>query len=118
MAGIRNVPEWARVPQAEYRRIRSDLKRTCDAAAFDFIQVWDLMLDRMEERHALVAKGRRKTELTLAKAAADMQMDVIKERASIEQEKEATDAADDTEAYVRDLARQDANRVKMAGLVS
>lgn len=83
---VRNMPEWARVDQATYRHLRGELKRTCEAAAFDFVGMWNLMIEAMEERHALVARGRRKTELTLAQAVAKMQQDIIKERADIMQE--------------------------------
>jgi hypothetical protein len=83
---ISNVPEWAKVSKDEYRQLRNELRRTTDAASFDFVQVWNLMIETMEERHALVAKGRRKNDLTLAQAVGKMQQDVIKERADIMQE--------------------------------
>lgn len=91
---MRNVPKWAQVPKAEYRNLRNELRSTADAASFAFIGVWNLMIEQMEERHALVAKGRRKTELTLAQAVKDMQKTIIQERAKMmEEEAEAESLA-------------------------
>lgn len=120
MPELKRVPEYVRVSKDEYRQLRRELERTASASAFDFRGVWNLMIDLIEERHALVLAGKRKTELTLTQAVADMQVSVIQERAKMEQEKalvEAEQVAQDPEGYVRDLARHDAKDMKGLGLV-
>ena len=87
MPELKPVPEYVRVSKDEYRQLRRELERTASASAFDFRGVWNLMIDLIEERHALVLAGKRKSELTLKQAVADMQLSIINERAKMEQEK-------------------------------
>lgn len=120
MAGMRPVPDYARVSKQEYRALRNDLATTCDAVGYDFYAVWNLVIDFIEARHARVLAGTAANEMTLAKAVKSMQKQVIEDRARREQEKaEAAKQEMDPEAVeeaVRTLARRDAERLKADGV--
>lgn len=81
--GMRNVPEWARVDKAEYRRLREELRKTSDASSFAFVSVWNLMIEDMEDRYQLHLQGRHRELPTLEWAVTTMQKEMVDERARL-----------------------------------
>lgn len=87
----RPVPEWAKVPASEYRRLRSEMQRTGKAAGYDWTDMWNLAIAEMTKRHDNVLKGRAKNDLTLAEAVVKVQKEAVKARMEVEMERaEAT----------------------------
>lgn len=117
MAEMLPVPDYARVSKEEYRALRSDLARTCDAAGYNFYDVWNLVIEFIEKRHLRVSMGRAQQDVTLAEAVKSMQRQVIEDRARREAEKENARVRSfvAAEQAVRELARRDAERIKALG---
>lgn len=83
----KNVPPYARTSGSEYTRLRTELTRTAKAAGYDPDDVWNLMIDEIEKRHANVLRGKAKNELTLAQAVAKVQKEAVKVRMETETER-------------------------------
>lgn len=77
---MKKVPPHAQVSQEEYRRLRGELKRTCEASGYPFIQVWNITIETIENRHTDVLAGDAQHEMSLQQAVAAMQAQVVADR--------------------------------------
>lgn len=77
---FRNCPKWAHTTKDEYRKIRQHVEYTARTAGFDYTDLWNLVIETLEKRHANFLAGRAKTDLTLAQAADKICKEAIKER--------------------------------------
>lgn len=90
---MKKVPAHAQVSKDEYRRLRNELKTTCEASGYPFIQVWDVAIEAIENRHADVLAGEAEHEMSLAQSIAATQHMVVADR--LRRVSEAREAAED-----------------------
>lgn len=77
---FRNCPRWAHTTKEEYRKIRNFVFHTAHRAGFDETGLWNLVIEKLEKRHANFLRGRAKTDWTLADAADAVCKAAYKER--------------------------------------
>jgi hypothetical protein len=83
---MRNVPDYAKVPKEQYRELRKELESVCNLFSFEFHDVWDIMIGKIEARHERVLAGKAKAEMRLDLAVEAMANEVRKERKRREDE--------------------------------
>jgi spore cortex formation protein SpoVR/YcgB (stage V sporulation) len=98
---VKKVPVHAQVSQEEYRRLRADLKRTCEASGYPFIQVWNVAIEAIENRHAAVLAGEAEHEMSLAQSIAATQHEVVADRLRrVREARETAEAAAEEDSGV------------------
>lgn len=90
---MRNVPDYAKVDKTTYRKTRDYVMHTARRYGFHEVDMWNLVIEQIEKRHANVIKNKAKHELTLVDAAEKICKEARAERARIEAEKKAESAA-------------------------
>lgn len=86
---MRGVPAYAQVDKATYRKTRDYVLVTARLYGFHEVDMWNLVIESIEKRHANVIKNKAKSELTLVEAADKVCKEAQKERARLEAEKES-----------------------------
>lgn len=77
---MKKVPDYARVTKPEYKEFRKRVETVAWIYNFHFIDLWNLMIDTMNERHAKVLAGKAKSDMTLAQAVDNISEQMAKER--------------------------------------
>lgn len=86
---MRGVPPYAKVDKATYRKTRDYVMTTARIYGFHEIDMWNLVIEQIEKRHANVIKNKAKNELSLVDAADKICKEAKAERARIEAEKDS-----------------------------